>query len=129
MLRRYASPEGEDLPDEVSTLKSRVTSLLSVAPRIAGSHQGRPGQDADSAPPGERGRTKAERIHRVLDRNGGRIYQKDVVEATDWSKAMVSRVLCELERTGEVARFRIGRQKVVCYPEYLPERAKNDSEE
>lgn len=129
MLRQNPYPEVEDLPDEVSTLKSKVTSLLSVAPRIDGSRQGRPGQDSDSAPTDESGRTKAERVHRVLDRNGGRIYQKDVVEATDWSKAMVSRVLCELERTGEVARFRVGRQKVVCYPEYLPERAENDSEE
>lgn len=127
MLRQNPYPEVEDLPDDVSTLKSRVASLVSLAPRIDASHQGRPGQNGDSAPTDERGLTKAECVHRVLDKNGGRMYQSDVVGGTDWSKATVSRVLCELERTGEVARFRVGRQKVVCYPEYLPERATNDS--
>jgi hypothetical protein len=54
-----------------------------------------------------------EYVTRLLDRNGGRMKQRDIVEETDWSKAKVSRRLSKMEEEGVVERTRIGRGKVV----------------
>jgi uncharacterized membrane protein len=42
--------------------------------------------------------------------------QSDMVEAADWSKATVSRVLTEMEEEGEVTRVDIGRGNLVARP-------------
>lgn len=126
MLRPPPSPEFDALPDQVSTLTSRVSSLVSVSPGTAGERPDRRAENAGSVPTDERALPDADRVHRILERNNGRVYQASVVEATDWSKAKVSRVLDEMEGTGEVDRFWVGRQKVVCYPQYLPEWAENE---
>ena len=49
----------------------------------------------------------------LLERNGGRMQQRDIVEKTDWSKAKVSRRLSTMEEDGVIERTRIGRGKVV----------------
>jgi hypothetical protein len=54
-----------------------------------------------------------EYVTRLLDRHGGRMQQRDIVEETDWSKATVSRRLSKMEEEGVVERTRIGRGKVV----------------
>lgn len=126
MLRRPLSPEFDALPDQVSTVTSRVSSLVSVSPGTAGERPDRRPENPGSAPADERALPDTERVHRILERNNGRVYQAGVVEATGWSKAKVSRVLDEMEGTEEVDRFWVGRQKVVCYPQYLPEWTEND---
>ncbi|WP_425607436.1 helix-turn-helix transcriptional regulator [Halomontanus rarus] len=62
-----------------------------------------------------------EQVMDVLETHGGRVWQADIVTHTGWSKAKVSRVLSEMETTGEIVRFRSGRQKVVCLTEATPE--------
>lgn len=69
--------------------------------------------------------SKDERVRRLLNENGGRIRQPEVVESTDWSKATVSRLLSEMEARGEIERFRVGREKVVCLPEQVPDAVAN----
>lgn len=64
--------------------------------------------------------TNRERVIRVLDLNGGRVWQADIADRTGWSKAKVSRVLSEMEAAGVITRFRNGRQKVVCLAEAEP---------
>lgn len=71
---------------------------------------------------------KDERVRRLLDENDGRIRQPEVVEATDWSKATVSRLLSEMESRGEIERFRVGREKVVCLPERVPDAVANPAD-
>lgn len=56
----------------------------------------------------------------LLDANDGRMWQQDVVAETGFSAAKVSRLLSELEASGQIARYRKGRQKVVVDPERLP---------
>lgn len=100
--------------------------MVSATSRSPGARSGRSPDGGDPVRTDERRPTDAECVLQILERNGGRVYQTDVVDATDWSKSKVSRVLGEMEGTGEVARFRLGRQKVVCYPQDLPERAEKD---
>lgn len=129
MLRRSPYTQFYELADSLTTVASRATSLLLVVPRIPGDDLSRPTEDPESASIEDLRRRDAECIHRILEKKGGRVYQTDVVKATDWSKAKVSRLLGEMEQRGEVDRFKVGRKKVVCYPQHLPECAKTDSPE
>ena len=67
--------------------------------------------------------TNEERVARLLDENGGRMLQSDMVEAADWSKATVSRVLTRMEEAGEITRVDIGRGNLVARPGDEPESA------
>ncbi|WP_129112821.1 helix-turn-helix transcriptional regulator [Halegenticoccus tardaugens] len=69
----------------------------------------------------EEGATPAECLLAHVERNGGQIHQKTLVEATRLSPSMVSRTLSELERDGAVVRYRLGRENVVYLPEAEPE--------
>lgn len=60
--------------------------------------------------------TNEERVQRLLEANGGRMLQSDVVEAADWSKATVSRVLSEMEANGAVTRIDVGKGNLVARP-------------
>lgn len=121
MWWRAPTPDFDDIPGRVTTVASHLSSLLPGVPQISGGRSRRPTDDCNSVAFEERERSEAECVHRIVERKGGRVYQTDVVEATDWSKAKVSRILAEMEQNGAVDRFRLGRQKVVCYPQYLPE--------
>lgn len=68
-------------------------------------------------------RTTREAILALLEENGGRMRQRDIVSATSVSKATVSRRLQDLERDGELSRFRLGKGKVVYQPGAGPETA------
>lgn len=67
--------------------------------------------------------TNEERVARLLEENGGRMLQSDMVEAADWSKATVSRVLTTMEEAGEVTRVDIGRGNLVARPGDEPDSA------
>lgn len=62
-----------------------------------------------------------ERVRRLLESNGGRLWQSDLVDRTEWSPAKVSTTLGGMERAGSVRRYRIGRRKIVCLPGSEPE--------
>ena len=66
----------------------------------------------------------AERVLRAVTEGGGRIEQATIVEGLDLSPATVSRTLTNLEADGRVVRYRVGRGKLVCLPECVPEAAK-----
>lgn len=70
------------------------------------------------------GRSTAERILQVVAEDEGRIEQASIVERLDLSPATVSRTLTNLEEDGRVVRYRVGRGKLVCLPESVPEAAK-----
>lgn len=53
----------------------------------------------------------------LVDTHGGRIKQSAVVSETGWSAAKVSRLLSDMEAAGEIHRYRVSHEKVVCFPE------------
>jgi hypothetical protein len=61
-----------------------------------------------------------ERILRLLDEQGGRMRQSDIVEETGWSKSKVSRVLGEMEAEERIVKIDVGRGNVITRPEDLP---------
>lgn len=65
--------------------------------------------------------TNEERIRCLLDDAGGAARQTALVEAADWSKSTVSRVLCRMEEEDSVVRYMIGGQNVVYLPGHEPD--------
>ncbi|ESP88134.1 helix-turn-helix transcriptional regulator [Candidatus Halobonum tyrrellensis] len=52
----------------------------------------------------------------LLEANGGRLPQTEVVGGTDWSKSKVSRVLSRMDERGEVTKIDVGRGNVITLP-------------
>ena len=64
-----------------------------------------------------------DRVLELLERSDGIRPQRDIQQATGWSASKTSRVLSRMEEDGEVARYTVGRQKVVCLPDEEPPHA------
>ncbi|WP_226022747.1 helix-turn-helix transcriptional regulator [Halomicrobium salinisoli] len=58
-----------------------------------------------------------ERVERLLERNGGRMKQADIVKETDWSNAKVSQLLSSMEEEGRIDKLRIGRENLISFPD------------
>ena len=92
-----------------------------------GRSAGRPGSTPDAAagstegaegtqrPPDEL-LSNEERVLALLEAEGGRMKQQDVVEALGWTDAKTSQVVGKLREGGEVEGFRLGRENVLRLP-------------
>ncbi len=58
-----------------------------------------------------------EQVVNLLDENGGRMKQKQVVEELGWTDAKTSKVVSGLREDGEIESFRIGRENVLTFPD------------
>lgn len=58
-----------------------------------------------------------ERVERLLDRNGGRMRQADIVTDTGWSDAKVSQLLSSMAEDGDVEKLRLGRENLISLPD------------
>ncbi|OYR57749.1 helix-turn-helix transcriptional regulator [Halorubrum halodurans] len=58
-----------------------------------------------------------ERVERLLDRNGGRMRQADIVAETGWSDAKVSQLLSAMADEGRVEKLRLGRENLISLPD------------
>jgi len=56
----------------------------------------------------------------MLQTESGRMHQTDIVEATDWSKAKVSRLLSKMVDDDEVVKIRLGRENLICLERAKP---------
>ncbi len=57
--------------------------------------------------------TDRDRIVQLLQDNGGRMKQADIVDETGWSKSKVSMLLSEMEEEDTVSKLRLGRENVI----------------
>ncbi|MDS0220964.1 hypothetical protein NDI54_06345 [Haloarcula sp. S1AR25-5A] len=83
------------------------------------------GVDADTAAAAfeqaDREFTPDERLVKLMLRaESGRMHQTDIVEATDWSKAKVSRLLSKMVDDDEVVKIRLGRENLICLERAKP---------
>lgn len=62
-----------------------------------------------------------ERILRLLEGNGGRMKQVNIVNETDWSNAKVSQLLSEMESKDVIDKLRIGRENLISLPGESPD--------
>ncbi|MFB6224348.1 MAG: helix-turn-helix transcriptional regulator [Haloarcula sp.] len=55
----------------------------------------------------------SDRVLRLLEDNGGRMKQVDIVDSTDWSKSKVSMLLTDMEEEGDISKLRVGRENII----------------
>ncbi len=58
-----------------------------------------------------------ERVERLLERNGGRMRQADIVDETGWSDAKVSQLLSSMAEEERVDKLRLGRENLISLPD------------
>ncbi len=58
-----------------------------------------------------------ERVERLLERNGGRMKQANIVKETGWSNAKVSQLLSSMDQDGRIDKLRIGRENLISFPD------------
>jgi len=58
-----------------------------------------------------------ERVTSLLERNGGRMKQANIVKETGWSNAKVSQLLSSMDEAGEIDKLRIGRENLISLPD------------
>ncbi|ELZ34385.1 helix-turn-helix transcriptional regulator [Halorubrum distributum] len=58
-----------------------------------------------------------ERVERLLNANGGRMRQADIVAETGWSDAKVSQLLSAMADEGRVEKLRLGRENLISLPD------------
>ncbi|MEF8787416.1 MAG: helix-turn-helix domain-containing protein [Haloarculaceae archaeon] len=54
-----------------------------------------------------------DRVLKLLDENGGRMKQVNIVENTEWSKSKVSMLLSDMEEEGSISKLRVGRENII----------------
>ncbi len=64
-----------------------------------------------------------ERVIDLIEDNGGRMKQVDIVEATDWSKSKVSMLLSDMEEAERISKLRVGRENIVSLTGHEPDAA------
>ena len=80
------------------------------------SGEGRAATDPADTPP-EDLLSNEERVLQLLQKNGGRMKQKQVAEQLDWTAAKTSQVVGGLRDDDEVDSFRLGRENVLTLPD------------
>ena len=70
-----------------------------------------------------------DRVRQLLEDNGGRMKQTQIVDATEWSKSKVSMLLSEMEDDDEITKIRIGRENIISLPGAEPEAARSPFED
>ena len=58
-----------------------------------------------------------ERVERLLELNGGRMRQADIVAETGWSDAKVSQLLSRMADQERIEKLRLGRENLISLPE------------
>jgi uncharacterized membrane protein len=58
-----------------------------------------------------------ERVERLLEQNGGRMKQANIVKETGWSNAKVSQLLSAMDEDGQIEKLRIGRENLISFPD------------
>jgi hypothetical protein len=58
-----------------------------------------------------------ERVERLLERNGGRMKQANIVSETGWSNAKVSQLLSAMDDEDRIDKLRIGRENLITLPD------------
>lgn len=61
--------------------------------------------------------TDGDRVRNLLRDRGGRVRQKELVEAFGWSDSKTSRVVSRLAEEEEIEKLRIGRENVISLPD------------
>ena len=88
-----------------------------------------PTPSQEPAVPDEELLSDSDRVRRLLQENGGRMKQVDIVDETDWSKSKVSMLLSDMEADDEISKLRVGRENIISLAGEEPDAAGSPFEE
>ena len=77
----------------------------------------------EPAVPDEELLTDSDRVRKLLEENGGRMKQVDIVDSTDWSKSKVSMLLSDMADEGDISKLRVGRENIISLAGQEPDAA------
>jgi hypothetical protein len=80
----------------------------------------------DAAPPQEGDRdpniiSDDTYVEQLLLNHAGKLYQREIVTETGWSKSKVSTLLSDMEANDLLTKIRLGRENLIVLPGYEPE--------
>ena len=78
---------------------------------------------SEPAVPDEELLTDEDRVLGMLEENGGRMKQANIVDETGWSKSKVSMLLSDMEDEGDISKLRVGRENIVSLKGHEPDAA------
>lgn len=106
----------------LSRSKNTETQGTGVGPQNPESPVG----EAEPAPPvpDEELLSDEDRVVQLLEQNGGRMKQVDIVEQTEWSKSKVSMLLSEMDQEGQISKLRMGRENIISLSGEEPDAAR-----
>jgi uncharacterized membrane protein len=87
------------------------------------------GDDGAAAGPPMELLSNEEKVLRLVEDNGGRMKQKQVVEELDWTAAKTSQVVGDLRDDEKLESFRLGRENVLTLPDVDLEPNNGDGDE
>ncbi|MFC6765510.1 helix-turn-helix transcriptional regulator [Natrinema soli] len=73
--------------------------------------------------------TDEDRVVTLIQENGGRMKQVNIVEETGWSKSKVSMLLSDMEDDGTISKLRVGRENIISLEGFEPEATKSPFDE
>ncbi len=79
------------------------------------------GADGEAAVADEELLSDEDRVLRLLEGNGGRMKQVNIVDETGWSKSKVSMLLSDMEDDGDISKLRVGRENIISIAGEEPE--------
>jgi uncharacterized membrane protein len=56
-------------------------------------------------------------VEHLLEQNGGRMRQADIVSETGWSDAKVSQLLSAMADEDRIDKLRLGRENLISFPD------------
>ena len=107
-----------DDPDDVANRPTRIEPS-------GQSHQ----QEPEPSIPDEELLSDEDRVVSLIERNGGRMKQVNIVEETGWSKSKVSMLLSDMEDEGQISKLRVGRENIISLDGFEPEATKSPFED
>lgn len=104
----------------IEKLRELLNSVLAAIRGSSNRGSGRSGRGGRTGPQGSVQPDQA-RVITFLDEQNGAAWQSEIKAELEWSASKTSRVLSTLEDEDHIARYRVGREKVVCLPGAEPE--------
>ena len=100
----------------VPTEEAAEASAAAAGAAAADDEPDEPAEAAEADEIDEELLSDEERVLRLLDDNGGRMKQANIVKETGWSNAKVSQLLSGMADDEEIRKLRIGRENLITLP-------------
>ncbi|MFC5971507.1 helix-turn-helix transcriptional regulator [Halomarina salina] len=108
---------GADQTAQSSAAEGAATSGATADPDPAADPEQEPEEEGPFAGVDEDLLSDEERVERLLEYNGGRMKQANIVTETGWSNAKVSQLLSAMDDADRVDKLRIGRENLISLPD------------